>query len=276
MLPPSDLLVYEPPPAQEIDKKGLYDMAARLEQAMSNYGVKGNVSAINMGPVVTMYEFAPAPGTRTGKVAQLENDLAMALEAQAVRIVAPIPGKAVVGRRGAQQEPADGLPQGDPRRGRPCAAPARKLQIALGKDIKGNPVSVNLAKMPHLLVAGTTGSGKSVTVNGMITSILYNATPEEVRFIMVDPKMLELSIYEGIPHLLLAGGDRSQEGQPGPALGGRRDGAPLRAAGQDRRARHRQLQRQGGGRAGRRAGAGEERPIAAAASWRPPASGSRS
>ena len=86
-----------PPPAQEIDKQGLYDMAARLEQAMTNYGVKGNVSAINMGPVVTMYEFAPAPGTRTGKIAQLENDLAMALEAQAVRIVAPIPGKAVVG-----------------------------------------------------------------------------------------------------------------------------------------------------------------------------------
>jgi S-DNA-T family DNA segregation ATPase FtsK/SpoIIIE len=200
-LPPSDLLVYVPPPAQEIDKKALYDMAARLEQAMSNYGVKGNVSAINMGPVVTMYEFAPAPGTRTGKVAQLENDLAMALEAQAVRIVAPIPGKAVVGvevpNKNRQMVYLKEILAEEAMRH------ASKLQIAMGKDIKGNPVSVNLAKMPHLLVAGTTGSGKSVTVNGMITSILYNATPEEVRFIMVDPKMLELSIYEGIPHLLL-------------------------------------------------------------------------
>ncbi len=201
-LPSEDLLEYVPPPAQEIDKQGLYDMAARLEQAMSNYGVKGDVSAINMGPVVTMYEFAPAPGTRTGKIAQLENDLAMALEAQAVRIVAPIPGKAVVGvevpNKTRQTVYLKEILADDAFRGA-----GSKLQIALGKDIKGNPVSVNLAKMPHLLVAGTTGSGKSVTVNGMITSLLYNATPEEVRFIMVDPKMLELSIYEGIPHLLL-------------------------------------------------------------------------
>jgi S-DNA-T family DNA segregation ATPase FtsK/SpoIIIE len=164
--------------------------------------VKGNVSAINMGPVVTMYEFAPAPGTRTGKVAQLENDLAMALEAQAVRIVAPIPGKAVVGvevpNKTRQTVYLKEILADDAFRGA-----GSKLQIGLGKDIKGNSVSVNLSKMPHLLVAGTTGSGKSVTVNGMITSLLYNATPEEVRFIMVDPKMLELSIYEGIPHLLL-------------------------------------------------------------------------
>jgi len=201
-LPSEDLLEYVPPPAQEIDKQGLYDMAARLEQAMSNYGVKGGVSAINMGPVVTMYEFAPAPGTRTGKIAQLENDLAMALEAQAVRIVAPIPGKAVVGvevpNKSRQTVYLKEILADDAFRGS-----GSKLQIGLGKDIKGNSVSVNLGKMPHLLVAGTTGSGKSVTVNGMITSLLYNATPEEVRFIMVDPKMLELSIYEGIPHLLL-------------------------------------------------------------------------
>jgi S-DNA-T family DNA segregation ATPase FtsK/SpoIIIE len=201
-LPTAELLEYVPPTSQEIDKKALYDMAARLEQAMSNYGVKGSVSAINMGPVVTMYEFAPAPGTRTGKIVQLENDLAMALEAQAVRIVAPIPGKAVVGvevpNKVRQTVYLKEILSDDTFRGA-----GSKLQIALGKDIQGNPVTVNLAKMPHLLVAGTTGSGKSVTVNGMITSILYNATPEEVRFIMVDPKMLELSIYEGIPHLLL-------------------------------------------------------------------------
>jgi S-DNA-T family DNA segregation ATPase FtsK/SpoIIIE len=160
------------------------------------------VKEIHMGPVVTMYEFAPAPGTRTGKIANLEKDLAMALEAQAVRIVAPIPGKAVVGVE-VPNKTRETVYLKEILQDECCRGATSKLQIALGKDIKGAPVSVNLAKMPHLLVAGTTGSGKSVAVNGMITSILYNASPEDVRFIMVDPKMLELSIYEGIPHLLL-------------------------------------------------------------------------
>ncbi len=201
-LPSTDLLEYKAPEGNDVDEKALMDMAVRLEQAMANYGVKGNVAAINMGPIVTMYEFVPAPGTRTGKVAQLENDLAMALEAQAVRIVAPIPGKAAVGVE-VPNKKKDMVYLKEILLDDAFRASPSKLQVALGKDIKGQPVCVNLAKMPHLLVAGTTGSGKSVTVNGMITSILYNATPEEVRFIMVDPKMLELSIYEGIPHLLL-------------------------------------------------------------------------
>ena len=201
-LPGTEMLEYLPPQAHDTDKQALYDMAERLEQAMSNYGVRGKVKEIHMGPVVTMYEFAPAPGTRTGKIQNLEKDLAMALEAQAVRIVAPIPGKAVVGvevpNRAREMVYLKEILQDE------CfTGSTSKLQVALGKDIKGAPVSVNLAKMPHLLVAGTTGSGKSVAVNGMITSILYNASPEDVRFIMVDPKMLELSIYEGIPHLLL-------------------------------------------------------------------------
>jgi len=201
-LPATGLLEYLPPQGNETDKQGLYEMAERLEQAMANYGVRGKVKEIHMGPVVTMFEFAPAPGTRTGKIANLEKDLAMALEAQAVRIVAPIPGKAVVGVEvpNATREMVylREILEDD------CFSKASsKLQVALGKDIKGAPVSVNLAKMPHLLVAGTTGSGKSVAINSMIVSLLYNASPEEVRFIMVDPKMLELSIYEGIPHLLL-------------------------------------------------------------------------
>jgi S-DNA-T family DNA segregation ATPase FtsK/SpoIIIE len=202
-LPGTDMLEYLPPQAQDnADKQALYDMAERLEQAMSNYGVRGKVKEIHMGPVVTMFEFAPAPGTRTGKIANLEKDLAMALEAQAVRIVAPIPGKAVVGVEVPNKTRE--MVYLKEILGDACfAGSTSKLQVALGKDIKGAPVSVNLAKMPHLLVAGTTGSGKSVAVNGMITSILYNASPEDVRFIMVDPKMLELSIYEGIPHLLL-------------------------------------------------------------------------
>jgi len=155
-----------------------------------------------MGPVVTMFEFAPAPGTRTGKIANLEKDLAMALEAQAVRIVAPIPGKAVVGVE-VPNKTRETVYLKEILEDECFTGASSKLQVGLGKDIKGAPVSVNLSKMPHLLVAGTTGSGKSVAVNGMITSLLYNASPEDVRFIMVDPKMLELSIYEGIPHLLL-------------------------------------------------------------------------
>jgi S-DNA-T family DNA segregation ATPase FtsK/SpoIIIE len=201
-LPTTDLLEYIPPPAHDMDKQQLYDMAERLEQAMSNYGVRGKVKEIHMGPVVTMYEFAPAPGTRTGKIANLEKDLAMALEAQAVRIVAPIPGKAVVGVE-VPNLTREIVYLKEILQDSSFTGAVSKLQVALGKDIKGAPVTVNLSKMPHLLVAGTTGSGKSVAVNGMITSMLYNASPEEVRFIMVDPKMLELSIYEGIPHLLL-------------------------------------------------------------------------
>src|SRR6185503_6761663 len=201
-LPATELLEYIPPTGQEMDKQPLYDMAERVEQAMSNYGVRGKVKEIHMGPVVTMYEFAPAPGTRTGKIANLEKDLAMALEAQAVRIVAPIPGKAVVGVE-VPNKTREMVYLKEILEDSCFTGASSKLQVGLGKDIKGAPVSVNLAKMPHLLVAGTTGSGKSVAVNGMITSILYNASPEEVRFIMVDPKMLELSIYEGIPHLLL-------------------------------------------------------------------------
>jgi len=201
-LPDTDLLEYLPPQGNETDKQGLYEMAERLEQAMANYGVRGKVKEIHMGPVVTMFEFAPEPGTRTGKIANLEKDLAMALEAQAVRILAPIPGKSVVGVE-VPNKTREMVYLREILEDECFTKATSKLQVALGKDIKGAPVSVNLAKMPHLLVAGTTGSGKSVAVNGMIVSLLYNASPEEVRFIMVDPKMLELSIYEGIPHLLL-------------------------------------------------------------------------
>ena len=171
----------------------------------------------------------------------------MALEALAVRIVAPIPGKAAVGIE-VPNKTREKVYLKEILAGRACSRSATsKLPMALGKDIEGAPVSVDLAKMPHLLVAGTTGSGKSVAVNAMITSLLYNASPEDVRIIMVDPKMLELSIYEGIPHLLLPVVTDPEEGEPRAALGGRRDGAALRAAREDRRARHRQLQRKNRG-----------------------------
>ena len=157
---------------------------------------------IRPGPVVTMYEFLPGPGIKVSKIAALQDDLAMAMEAMRVRIVAPIPGKGVVGievpNRDRETVYLKEIAEQDV-----FQKSASKLTMCVGKDIEGMPYVFDLAKAPHLLIAGTTGSGKSVAVNSMIMSILLKSTPEEVRFIMVDPKMLELSVYEGIPHLLL-------------------------------------------------------------------------
>jgi S-DNA-T family DNA segregation ATPase FtsK/SpoIIIE len=200
-LPSVSLLKYDDTVAQ-LDKNAMLEMSARLTQTLSDYGIKGEVQAIRPGPVVTMYEFAPAPGTRVSKIASLDNDIAMRLEAPSVRIVAPIPGKAVIGVE-VPNKTRETVWLKEIITDDVFTKAKSKLAMALGKDIEGRPVAFDLGKMPHLLVAGTTGSGKSVCVNTMIASILYNATPEEVRMIMVDPKMLELSIYEGIPHLLL-------------------------------------------------------------------------
>ncbi|MBX3160229.1 MAG: DNA translocase FtsK [Deltaproteobacteria bacterium] len=201
-LPPIHLLNYDEASQGAIDRTAMLELSAKLTQTLENYGVKGDVVAIRPGPVVTMYEFAPAPGTRVNKIVNLTDDLALALEALRVRIVAPIPGKAAVGIEVPNKTREkvflkEILADDAFRKGR------AKLPMALGKDIEGGPSVVDLARMPHLLVAGTTGSGKSVAVNAMISSLLYHCSPEDVRMIMVDPKMLELSIYEGVPHLLL-------------------------------------------------------------------------
>ncbi|MBA3458620.1 MAG: DUF87 domain-containing protein [Deltaproteobacteria bacterium] len=201
-LPSIQLLNYDSSSQNAIDKTAMLELSAKLTQTLENYGVKGDVVAIRPGPVVTMYEFAPAPGTRVNKIVNLTDDLALALEALRVRIVAPIPGKAAVGievpNKAREKVFIKEILADDMfRKGR------MKLPMALGKDIEGGPAVVDLARMPHLLVAGTTGSGKSVAVNAMISSLLYHCSPEDVRMIMIDPKMLELSIYEGIPHLLL-------------------------------------------------------------------------
>ena len=201
-LPSIQLLNYDASSVNAVDKTAMLELSAKLTQTLENYGVKGDVVAIRPGPVVTMYEFAPAPGTRVNKITNLTDDLALALEALRVRIVAPIPGKAAVGievpNKSREKVFIKEILADDAfRKGR------AKLPMALGKDIEGGPAVVDLARMPHLLVAGTTGSGKSVAVNAMISSLLYHCSPEDVRMIMVDPKMLELSIYEGVPHLLL-------------------------------------------------------------------------
>jgi S-DNA-T family DNA segregation ATPase FtsK/SpoIIIE len=185
-----------------IDKQSMLELSAKLVQTLENYGVKGHVAAIRPGPVVTMYEFAPAPGTRLNKIVNLADDLAMALQALKVRIVAPLPGKGAVGIQ-VPNASSEMVYLKEILADESFRDPKMRLPMAFGKDIEGAPITVDMAKMPHLLVAGTTGSGKSVSVNAMITSLLYSRSPEDVRMIMIDPKMLELSIYEGIPHLLL-------------------------------------------------------------------------
>jgi S-DNA-T family DNA segregation ATPase FtsK/SpoIIIE len=201
-LPSIQLLNYDAKEQNTIDKTAMLELSAKLTQTLENYGVKGDVVAIRPGPVVTMYEFAPAPGTRVNKIVNLTDDLALSLEALRVRIVAPIPGKAAVGIE-VPNKTREKVFIKEILADEAFRKTRARLPMAIGKDIEGAPFVVDMARMPHLLVAGTTGSGKSVGVNSMITSLLYHCSPEDCRMIMVDPKMLELSIYEGVPHLLL-------------------------------------------------------------------------
>ncbi len=202
-LPPLSYLNFDRGDGVTVDGDALRQMAAEIEQTLADFRVEGSVVEICPGPVITMFEFKPAPGVKISKIANLSDDLAMALAARSVRIVAPIPGKGVVGIEvpNPQREMvylkeiiADEVFMNED---------DMSLPLALGKDTEGGPIVADLAKMPHLLVAGATGSGKSVAVNTMIISLLYKHSPDDVRLIMVDPKMLEFSIYEDIPHLLL-------------------------------------------------------------------------
>ncbi len=200
-LPPLELL-QEPQEPQDSEQVDSLKLNSRLlEEKLADFGVKGRVVEVAPGPVVTMYEFKPAPGVKISKVAGLSDDLAMNLKATSIRVVAPIPGKAVIGIEIPNQYRETVFLR------ELLASPAYRkssspLTIAVGKDILGAPVVEDLAKMPHLLIAGATGSGKSVFINSLVLSILYKATPEAVRLVMVDPKRIELSIYNDIPHLL--------------------------------------------------------------------------
>ncbi|AKF80080.1 cell division protein FtsK [Myxococcus fulvus 124B02] len=201
-LPPLDVLEYDKKERSELDKDAFLSTAEKLRAKLADFGIVGEVVEIRPGPVVTMYEFLPGPGIKVSKIAALADDLAMAMEAMRVRIVAPIPGKGVVGIEVPNKDRETVYLKEIAEQDAFLKGPS-KLTMCVGKDIEGMPYVFDLAKAPHLLIAGTTGSGKSVAVNSMIMSILLKSTPEEVRFIMVDPKMLELSVYEGIPHLLL-------------------------------------------------------------------------
>ena len=185
----------------DVDHENLRNMSKLLEQKLDDFGVRGNVVTVLPGPVITRFEFAPAPGIKINKVVNLADDLALALRAMSIRIIAPIPGKAVIGIEvpNARREIVvikDIIVSAAFEKAK------SKLTLALGKDIVGNPVVADLETMPHLLIAGATGTGKSVALNTMITSLLYKATPEDVKIIMIDPKRIELSMYDGIPHLI--------------------------------------------------------------------------
>jgi S-DNA-T family DNA segregation ATPase FtsK/SpoIIIE len=201
-MPSLSLLDHEGEPPPPVDREALTMNARILEKKLLDFGVAGEVTEVKPGPVVTMYEFSPAPGVKVNKISGLADDLAMALSAIAIRIVAPIPGRGVVGIEIPNRE-RETVYLKDIFDSDEFGRSGGRLPMALGKDIFGHTVVSDLAKMPHLLVAGSTGSGKSVSINTMILSLLYSDSPEDVRIILIDPKMLELSIYEGIPHLLL-------------------------------------------------------------------------
>jgi DNA segregation ATPase FtsK/SpoIIIE, S-DNA-T family len=200
-LPPLDILSM--PRVQtntQIDTQSLESNAKMLEGVLQDFGVNGEIVKVRPGPVVTLYELEPAPGTKTARVVSLADDIARSMSAVAVRI-AVVPGRSVIGIE-LPNERRETVYFREMLASEACDKFDGKLTLALGKDISGAPVYADLARMPHLLIAGTTGSGKSVAINTMIMSLLYRHTPDDVRILMIDPKMLELSIYDGIPHLL--------------------------------------------------------------------------
>ncbi|GFE49173.1 hypothetical protein So717_09260 [Roseobacter cerasinus] len=200
-LPPLSLL--ENPinvPRLQLSDEALEENARMLESVLDDYGVKGEIVAVRPGPVVTMYELEPAPGLKASRVIGLADDIARSMAALSAR-VSTVPGRSVIGIE-LPNDSREKVVLREILSARDFGDSNMRLPLALGKDIGGDPVVANLAKMPHLLIAGTTGSGKSVAINTFILSLLYKLTPEECRMIMIDPKMLELSVYDGIPHLL--------------------------------------------------------------------------
>jgi S-DNA-T family DNA segregation ATPase FtsK/SpoIIIE len=200
-LPPLTLLDHVERKDTRIKRESLIMNSRILEKKLADFGVEAKVLEVRPGPVITMYELEPAPGVKINKITNLTDDLALALRAPSIRIIAPIPGKAVIGIEIPNHE-REPVHLKDVLDNETFLESTSKMPIALGEDIVGTPVITDLSRMPHLLIAGTTGSGKSVSLNAMICSILFKAPPDDVKFIMIDPKRLELSAYEGIPHLL--------------------------------------------------------------------------
>jgi S-DNA-T family DNA segregation ATPase FtsK/SpoIIIE len=201
-LPTLDLLDHAAPSQQHQSPEEFHTQARFLEQKLRDFGVEGEVVQVLPGPVITMYEFAPAPGIKVSRIVNLQDDLALVMRALSVRVVAPVPGKAVVGIE-IPNKHRETVRLRELLDSEEFHTSTSKLTLAVGKDILGKPVATDLALIPHLLIAGATGSGKSVGLNSMLCSLLFRATPADVKMIMIDPKMIELSIYDGIPHLLI-------------------------------------------------------------------------
>lgn len=200
-LPPLSLLDNPPEKVQGYSQEALEAMSRLVEMKLADFGVEVQVVAVNPGPVITRFELQPAAGVKVSQISNLSKDLARALSAISVRVVEVIPGKSTVGLE-IPNETREIVTLGEILKSQEYDKTGSPITLALGKDISGYPMVADLARMPHLLIAGTTGSGKSVAINAMILSLLYKATAPDVRMIMIDPKMLELSVYEGIPHLL--------------------------------------------------------------------------
>lgn len=200
-LPPLDLLTLPPHSDQSGEYSGIQKNAKKLEKTFQSFGVRAKVTQVHLGPAVTKYEVLPDTGVKVSKIVALHDDLALALAARDIRIEAPIPGKSAIGIEVPNSEVAI-VSLREVLESEENDKPESKLLFGLGRDVTGQAVMTELNKMPHLLVAGSTGSGKSVCINGIITSIIMRAKPHEVKMMMIDPKMVELNVYNGIPHLL--------------------------------------------------------------------------
>ncbi len=200
--PPVELLSMNNKKVTRGSAKALAENAAKLQKTLFSFGVSAKVENVSVGPTITRYELKPAEGTRVSKIANLADDIALNLAAETIRIEAPIPGKQAVGIE-VPNEKKEAVHLREVIESDEFENNKSKLSVALGKDVAGNTVIADIAKMPHVLIAGSTGSGKSVCINSIITSIIYNAKPSEVKLVMVDPKVVELSVYNGIPHLLI-------------------------------------------------------------------------
>jgi S-DNA-T family DNA segregation ATPase FtsK/SpoIIIE len=212
-----------------------------LRETLQEFGIEVESGDVTKGPTVTLFELYPAAGVRVEKISSLSNNVAMAMRAEKVRILAPVPGKGTVGIEVPNSSrttvylrdmlESDGVAQF----GR------NAIPIALGRDVKGNPIIGDLANMPHLLIAGATGSGKTVCVNAILASLLYRFTAEDLRLVLIDPKMVEMQHYNALPHLDRARGDRGEESAAGVGMGDPRDGEAVPDFCQERRAQHQRI-----------------------------------